>query len=383
MKTPLLIIFNLILLCQLSAQNMVINPDAESLSRGTGWTIVKEGALTCTASPTSNYLNWTMKPDGTSNYPFDHTTGASGGTVFYSGCDTYFQGPFELKQSVDVSGDAAIIDVGNQLYTFSGYMQTPVSNQTDQGRFVVDFQNASNTILGTSYTTSWQSYFGGSGTSWIYYSNTRLAPVGTRKVTIRLQSQILFNQPAINVHFDDIALTKPTILPLGIISFTGKAADGFIQLNWTMESELNCKQFELEQCTDAIHFKTIATIPAGKTTYHFDDKNNNDGINRYYRLKITANDGKITFSKVLVVTTGNQQAFTIFPNPAINNITVNGLLQNGMIALINSNGSIVLTAKTNTPSKNLNITGLPAGLYIIRISNQKNIVNKKLIIGVK
>ena len=33
-------------------------------------------------------------------------------------------------------------------------MQTPVNNQTDQGRFIVDFLNASNSILGASYTST-------------------------------------------------------------------------------------------------------------------------------------------------------------------------------------------------------------------------------------
>jgi len=145
LKKTILTILAVLLLYQLPAQNLVTNPGAESLPRGTGWTIISQGALTCLSSPTDNFLNWTMKPDGSSNYPYDHTTGASGGTVFFSGCDTYFTGPFELQQTIDVSPDAAMIDLGNQLYMFSGYMQTPVSNQTDGGRFIVDFLNSSNT----------------------------------------------------------------------------------------------------------------------------------------------------------------------------------------------------------------------------------------------
>jgi hypothetical protein len=384
MKKIILIIFKVILISQLPAQNLVINPDAESLPRGTGWTIVREGALSCTSSPTNNYLNWTMKPDGSVNYPYDHTTGASGGTVFYSGCDTYFQGPFELQQTIDVSADAASIDFGNQLYTFSGYMQTPVSNQTDQGRFIVDFLNASNTILGTSYSTNWQSYFGGSGTSWIYYTNTRIAPAGTRKVKIRMQTQLFNNQPAINVYFDDISLTKPIILPVSLISFTGKEADGNIHLNWKIAGEWDLKQFELEQSTDATHFNIIATLPADKTTYHFVDENNSHFADRYYyRLKMTGIDGKISYSKILIIRTTDNPSITLSPNPANNAITVNGLFQKGIISIINSSGRTVLTANTNAPSVTLHISRLPAGLYVVRFSNQKTIINKKLVIQPK
>ena len=226
MKRTVLIFFATLLLHRLPAQNLVTNPDAESLPRGTGWTIISQGALSCLLSPTNNTVNWTMKPDGSANYPYDHTTGASGGTVFYSGCDNIFTGPFELQQTVDVSADAVTIDMGSQMYTFSGYMQTPVVPQTDQGRFVVDYLNISGSILGASYTTPWQSNWGGSGTSWIYYNNSRVAPVGTRKIRIRLQTQLLVNPPAINVYFDDISLTKPTVMPVGLLSFTGNEAQG-------------------------------------------------------------------------------------------------------------------------------------------------------------
>lgn len=381
MKKIILVTFSVLLLSQLPAQNLVINPDAESLPRGTSWTIVSEGALTCTSLPTNNYLNWTLIPNGTSNYPYDHTTGVNGGTIFYSGCDTYFQGPFELQQTIDVSADGAIIDLGNQLYSFGGYMQTPVSNQTDQGRFIVDFLNASNTILGTSYTSSWQSYFGGSGSSWTNYTNTRTAPVGTRKIKIRMQTEIFFNQPAINVYFDDISLTKPIVLPVGLISFTGKEVDGKINLNWKITGELNCKQFELEQSSDSRNFKTIALLQAGKTIYNFVDENYRPTADRnFYRLKMTGMDGKISYSNIVMIKNTGTPTITFSPNPASNALTINGLFQKGNITLINSGGQTVMTANSNAATVTLNISHLPAGLYTIRINDQKNIVNKRLVI---
>jgi hypothetical protein len=381
MKKTILTISAVLLLLQLPAQNLVTNPDAESLPRGTGWTIVSQGALTCLLVPTNNVLNWTMKPDGTANYPYDHTTGASGGTVFFSGCDTYFQGPFELQQTIDVSADAALIDLGNELYTFSGYMQTPVSNQTDGGRFIVDFLNASNTILGTSYTSSWQSFFGGSGTSWTYYNNTRIAPAGTRKITIRMQTQILFHQPAINVYFDDISLTKPIILPVSLLSFTGKEVQGNIHLNWTITPELPLQQFELEHSTDATHFNRIASLPAGKTSYHFIDyKNSGTADRHFYRLKMIGTDGKISYSNIVTMKTTAHAYMSLSPNPANNRVIVNGSFQKGIISVIHSSGQTVLTANTNASPVTLDLSRLSAGLYAVRYSDATTIINKKLVI---
>ena len=380
MKKIILILFKAFLFLQLPAQNLVVNPGAESLPRGTGWTIVSSGALTCLSAPTTNYLNWTMKPDGTANYPYDHTTGANGGTVFFSGCDTYFTGPFELQQTIDVSADAAIIDLGNQLYTFSGYMQTPVNNQSDQGRYIVDFLNAANTILGTSYTTAWQSYFGGSGTSWIYYNDTRIAPAGTRKIKIRMQTEIHFNQPAINVYFDDISLTKPSILPVNLISFTGTQHQDNIDLNWEMTGASDLEKFELEKSTDGSYFHVIAILQAGKNIYQFTDAINDNSGKYFYRLKMTGTNGKITYSKIVVTKITNHPLITISPNPANDEITINGLLQNGNLSIISADGNKVFFTNTNAAAVKLSVSGFPAGLYTLRFSNQKTIVNKKLFI---
>lgn len=381
MKRTVLIIFATLLVHQLKAQNLVTNPDAESLPRGTGWTIISQGALSCLSSPTNNTINWTMKPDGSANYPYDHTTGAGGGTVFYSGCDNWLTGPFELQQTIDVSADAVMIDMGNQTYTFGGYMQTPVNNQTDQGRFIVDFLNASNSILGTSYTSSWQSYFGGSGTSWKYYNNSRIAPVGTRKIRIRMQTQLFFNRPAINVYFDDISLTKATVVPVNLVSFTGNEVQGRIHLNWTINPDLQLKQFELERSTDATYFESFATFPAGKTSYQFIDLDNDLTSTRYfYRLKMTDPDGKNDYSNIVTISIPAHVVISLSPNPANNIVTVKGSFGKGIISLINSSGQTVLSVNSNTAPVNLDVSRLPGGLYVLRFIDPSTIINKKLLI---
>lgn len=381
MKRTIPIIFAILLLNRLGAQNLVTNPDAESLPRGTGWTIISQGALTCLLSPTDNTINWTMKPDGSANYPYDHTTGASGGTVFFSGCDSWLTGPFELQQTIDVSTDSALIDLGGQTYTFSGYMQTPVSDQTDQGRFIVDFLDVSNSILGASYTSSWQSYFGGSGTSWHFYTNSRNAPVGTRKIRIRMQTQLFFNQPAINVYFDDISLTRAMILPVNLLSFTGNLVQGTAHLTWTIDPGEKLKQFDLERSANATYFSSIATFGAGKTSYEFIDPNNDPASDRYfYRLKMTDPDGKNSYSNVVTIRIPAHVFVSLYPNPADNIVTVNGSFGKGIISVINSAGQTVLSVNCNTPPVNLDLSRLPGGLYVLRFSDASTIINKKLLI---
>ncbi len=384
MTKTLLIIIAVLLAINLPAQNLVINPDAESMPRGTGWTIISQGALTCLSNPTDNIVNWTMKPDGSSNYPYDHTSGASGGTIFFSGCSSYFGGPFELQQTIDVSADAASIDLGSQLYTFGGYMQTPVSNQTDEGRFIVDYLNVSNTILGTSYASNWQSFSGGSGTAWTNYTNTRLAPAGTRKIRIRMFTQIVFNQPAINVYFDDISLTKPILLPVSLVSFSAKEQQGTVQLNWNFSNETSLQQLTLERSSDGTNFTSISSLPTATTAHQFVDYNYPSAERKcFYRLKMTGTDGEFLYSNTLSVKLRNEQLLHLSPNPAKDQVMVNGSFPKGTITLVNSSGQTVLRKRMNSNSFMLDIAGIPGGIYMVCVSDQSNVAYKKLVIQPK
>ena len=364
-----------------SAQNLVVNYDAESLPKGTGWTIVSAGGTACATAPTNTYNNWTMIPDGSALYPFDQTTGTIGGTTFFSGCSIANQGPFELKQDINVTADAPNIDLGKIEYAFTGYIQTPVSGETDQGSFIVDFLDASNTLLGTSYTSGPQSNALGSLNTWNQYTNTRKAPVGTRKISIRLETQIFNNVPEINVYFDNISLFKGIILPVTLTSFTGNAEGTNVNINWKTEEEVNLLNYQLQRSINGTSFTTIATIPAGKSDYSYIDKNIASNADKYfYKLKMTDIDGKYAYSNILLVKTKLQQTLKLSPNPAKGIVTVAGLTQPGVINVFNTSGKLVLSAQSRTNTTSLNISTLSSGLYYVRFSDGKNISYQKLVV---
>jgi hypothetical protein len=380
MKKIIPFFLGIVCLYQADAQNLIINPDAESLPRGTGWTIISQGTYACTPIPTNTFLNWTLIPDGTLNYPFDHTTGAAGGTIFYAGCSDFVSGVKELQQTINVSADAATIDAGTQLYTFSGYIQTPVDNQTDRGRFIIDYLNAANAVLGSSYTTPWQSFFDGSGTAWKFYTDTRLAPANTRKINIRLQAELFNNRYAINVYFDDISLTKPSVVPVRILSFSGTGSDGYVHLKWDIASELNLDRYELERSRDAVIYNRVTTMSAGRTRYEFtDDVTGIDADQFFYRLKMTDLDGKFTYSEIVPVKT-RRTGIVVLPNPANEWIRVSGTLKKGLLTIRNASGTTVLTTPGISSTTSINISTLPPGIYFVRYMDGSSSQVKKLVV---
>ncbi len=380
MRKILLVIFFEYLCSMLCAQNLLLNPDAESLPRGTGWTIVSQGALACEFAPTTNYINWTMKPNGTANYPYDHTTGANGGTVFFPGCDGWLTGPFELYQIVDVSTDAANIDVGGQLYTFGGYMQTPVSNQTDDGRYLVDYLNAANATLATGYTSSWQSFYGGSGTAWKYYEDTRTAPVGTRKIKVRLQARLQFNQTAVNVHFDDISLTRPMLVPINLLRFSGKFLNGKTKLEWGFADIPACSTIELQSAGVAMDWQRIETFACNSNMFYFEHMLRMNDDPNHYRLKITGINGRVSFSQVITLRVTETVELNVTPNPVKNQFTIRGLNKVSDVSIFSSSGKLIKKWYNVSQATAIDVSAFAPGLYIVNVNNHKTNSTLKLTI---
>ena len=91
----------------------------------------------------------------------------------------------ELMQDVDVTNYSCAIDVSLQRFNFDGYVRSFPQNPPDQARIILEYRNANNTILST-YDSGNQT----STTAWLKLSDLRLAPIGTRKIRIRLISTL-------------------------------------------------------------------------------------------------------------------------------------------------------------------------------------------------
>lgn len=90
----------------------------------------------------------------------------------------------ELSQDVDVSDYACAIDAGRQRFIFTAYVRSlQQQSGVDETRVVVEYRRANNTILAT-YDSGTQT----NSATWLQLTDTRLAPVNTRRIRIRLMS---------------------------------------------------------------------------------------------------------------------------------------------------------------------------------------------------
>lgn len=180
-----------------------------------------------------------------------------------------------------------------------------------------------------------------------------------------------------------------SILPIDKLDFFAKTADGDnIALSWTKEYEDNNIIYGIEMSTNGLDFTTVGSMQSQKpekastiVKYEYDYKRP-AGINSklYFRVKQTDAEGKIRYSSIKWVDTKNelQAKFTLYPNPASNEVTLQFKTpqQNSIqVQLINSMGQTVQTTRINTAGSSLGSLRFNSkyapGVYFIKAIDDK------------
>lgn len=166
-------------------------------------------------------------------------------------------------------------------------------------------------------------------------------------------------------------------LPIELIQFNGEAKDDHVELYWQTATETDNDYFTIERSMDGKMWSDIIEVDgAGNSTelqsYKVQDLHPENGIN-YYRLRQTDFSGDSEVSSPVAVEFYRDIGFTVAPNPALDDLTIY-LEENhhGVIVHIyNSMGELV--GQENIPvgerTRQVDITDLPAGIYIVNISN--------------
>lgn len=180
------------------------------------------------------------------------------------------------------------------------------------------------------------------------------------------------------------------ILPLtDILFFSGKQVNGLANLQWTTGNEVPGTIFEIESSNNRVHFTKVGTIQANfnsVNTYHFTDPAllTRD---RYYRIRVR-NEKTFGYSKIIMLSNGEVN-FTIksLVNPFRERINFE------LITPADGPAIILLMDTYGRPVKQMNIQvqkgfnvvdltkldKLPAGVYIMQVQQQEQVITKRLI----
>jgi hypothetical protein len=163
-------------------------------------------------------------------------------------------------------------------------------------------------------------------------------------------------------------------LPLNVIDFNASYSGEVTNLNWRSVNESGISVYQVERSLNGSDFIALGTITAdGSSKYVFTDKIPAEGLN-YYRLKLLSKDGKVSYSKVLLINTRIKASISAYPNPATSQLTLvhpRAGNNNAVIRLFSIDNKMIsaIPVQASSIQSTLNIAGLVKGFYFLVYSD--------------
>jgi hypothetical protein len=184
-------------------------------------------------------------------------------------------------------------------------------------------------------------------------------------------------------------------LPVSLLSFTAQVKDDDVLLQWKTADEINFSYYEVETSLTGVAFAPIIKITssAGAGDKQYDWVHSNAANLRYgklyYRLKLVDNDGRFTYSRIVMVSLGNtaQRILNVSPNPFVSqfiiylNLPGKRLLN---IQLTDMSGAVILQKKVTAEKGFSSVPvsapdGLAKGSYLLTVVYEEELYRYKLL----
>jgi hypothetical protein len=181
-------------------------------------------------------------------------------------------------------------------------------------------------------------------------------------------------------------------LPLTLFNFSLTKQNTTARLNWETANEINTAYFNVQRSSDGVNFAAVGKVAAKpgnslQNQYSYaDDISNLKAGKVYYRLQMTDNDGKFTYSKIIYITiNADGKLITIYPNPAHNYFVIGNYenmdVSNASAVVRDMTGRTLISQRFNhTTDQKVNITTLSKGVYMVSIITPGYVYTQKLLV---
>lgn len=176
----------------------------------------------------------------------------------------------------------------------------------------------------------------------------------------------------------------PVTLPVVLKDFTAKREGNRARLEWTTTSELNNALFTIKKSINGVDFIEVGTLNGHGTTafgsnYIWEDTRPSNGTN-YYQLLQKDHNGvvKELGLKTVDFAISDALTLTVYPNPVVRELKLDFSPGAEKLELLDINGKKLREVLVDGKSVSLkmDVSGLPSGIYFIRLKGSVNLVKK-------
>lgn len=281
--------------------------------------------------------------------------------------------PYFVSVGLPAGSRVVTIKAGHYLYNTGAYKFSPITVH-DSFNFTFNAIDTVNSTLSGDNVVD---------VSWTLIG-ANVNPPGATPI-FGVQLQYPFGDPLGNppntLEAISPVLTVSEPLSVGLGMFTAiKTDNNTVDLDWTTMTEQNSKGFEIERSVDGRNWSSIGFVSSqadngnSRTSlkYAYEDLQPNTGYN-YYRLKQLEVNGNFEYSDVRKVFFDDQtqNTITIYPNPAVQSMNVQGLESGDVIYVFDVSGKTVKVVYTFDSTVKFNVSDLAAGTYFLKVNEDK------------
>lgn len=307
------------------------------------------------------------------------------------GCNTLFSGLF-VKSRASTSFTAQLKDFVGPLDLFQDFRAKTTSDvSTYCGMVGPTTIKVTNPLPGAIYTWSTTNGHISGSTS------------GT-SILVDSAGTYIVNQTFLagcTVYASDTIVIPPfrkicTVLEASINDFKGIVSNKVALLSWSVMNNYVINYFEIESSIDGVNFSSLEKINSGQSdllvvTYEYTDQSQliKSGV-IYYRLKMVNFANKITYSKIVRLSTGNNISIDVkmFPNPVRDNMRISIYTASDEIlqlSIYDATGRLMRTVSTNISRGNsiLNVSDFqswPDGVYSVKAKSGNALFVNKMVL---
>ena len=227
------------------------------------------------------------------------------------------------------------------------------------------------------------------GTNLLSYSTSSIETIRPSNTFIRPKWGIYrsLNSPTY-LRDDSIRIASISIqegvLPVTLTNFSAQIINKKTLIKWNVENEINFSDYEIEQSSNGVDFVKLAVVkPSNQSAYSYEYENTNHQ-KQYFRLKLIDNNGKFSYSNIVVINANSTSAITVYPNPAKDFITVNTneIHPNSYFIISNVDGKGMNKISAKNSATTISTVKFSNGLYYIKlIENNQTISTNQFIIS--
>jgi len=228
------------------------------------------------------------------------------------------------------------------------------------------------------------------GTSYVIYisniivTNTSSSKSPSNGFDVRVNADTHSDLVQGNDNSTAVTYTNFSTLPVTLIGFTGNENLCKANLKWATEAEMNFNHFDVQQSLDGVNFTTIGSVNSNHKANgsNYQISYIMPGGIVFYRLKIVDNNGSFNYSEIIHFKSScpNTSLIKVYPNPAVNNVTVTGLSLNAQVNILSINGQLLSKAIATNTSLIMDVSRYAKGSYLLEVIDNGKSVNKTTII---